>query len=218
MTFPFAAVLFDLDGTLVDSLGDLADAMNFALAEQGLPPHAEDKYRYFVGEGVENLARRALPEGQEERLPRLLADFRARYAAHFADRSRAYPGVGELLARLSAERRPMAVLSNKREDFTQSVVERLLPAQLFRVVRGERPGVPKKPDPAAALEVAALLGARPDACAFVGDTSIDMACAVRAGMVPIGALWGFRTRAELLDAGARALIAHPLALLDIALP
>jgi phosphoglycolate phosphatase len=218
MAFPYAAVLFDLDGTLVDSIADLADAMNYALALQGLPGHELPAYRLMVGEGVETLVRRALPAERSALVPRVLADFRDRYAGHYADKTLPYPGIADLLARLSAAGLKLAVLSNKREDFTQAVVRALLPGARFEQVRGERANVPRKPDPTAALELARDLGVAPSACAFVGDTAVDMDTARSAGMVAVGVLWGFRSKEELLSHGAKVLLAHPLELLDVAGP
>lgn len=218
MGFPYAAVLFDLDGTLVDSIDDLADAMNHALAQQGLPLHEVSAYRLMVGEGVETLARRALPAGRSELLPGVLAAFRDHYAAHFADKTAPYPGIPELLARLPGAGCKLAVLSNKREDFTRAVVQALFPKVPFDQVRGERSGVPRKPDPTAAFDLARELGVPPEACAFVGDTAVDMDTARAAGMFAVGVLWGFRSKEELVNHGARVLLAHPLELLDLAGP
>ncbi|MHB8873009.1 MAG: HAD family hydrolase [Myxococcaceae bacterium] len=215
MGLPFDAVIFDLDGTLVNSIADLADAMNHALSLQGQPPHDEAAYRLMVGEGVELLGRRALPEGKGELLPKLLADFRARYAQRFAEKTRPYPGVAELVKELLGQGCKVAVLSNKREEFTRAVVAALFPGVRFDEVRGEREAVPRKPDPTAALELAREFEVAPGRCALVGDTSVDMDTARRAGMLPVGALWGYRSREELLAHGAKVLLAHPGELLGL---
>jgi phosphoglycolate phosphatase len=209
MPLSFRAVIFDLDGTLADSLGDIGGAMNEALAARGLMEHPLIAYNQFIGDGVELLARRAAPMLDEIHVNKLVDEYRERYAARMDSVTKPYEGIPTLLDGLVHAQVPLAVLSNKRDDFTVELVKRMFSRWPFRVVRGERVGVPRKPDPAAALEIAFALGIPPADCAFVGDTSIDMKTAVAAGMQPVGVLWGFRGRAELLDAGAKRLIAHP---------
>jgi phosphoglycolate phosphatase len=203
----FAAAIFDLDGTLVDSLADIAAAMNWALAHHGLPTHPEAAYRGFVGEGVRELVRRAAGPGapDEVRHAALLESYRGYYAEHLLDRTRPFPGMEALLARLARQGVRLGVLSNKSDAFTRQLVEALFPGQAFAAVYGERPGVARKPDPAAALALAVELGASPAACAFVGDTPVDMKTARAAGMHAVGVTWGFRDAAELSAHGAQAL-------------
>lgn len=209
------AILFDLDGTLVDSLGDIAGAMNDALVSVARPAHPVDDYRRMVGDGLELLARRALGPAHAGLLPEVIAAYRTRYDARLDATTRPYDGVPALLEALRGV--PLGVLSNKPHAATLEVVRRLLPAP-WVVVLGERPGVPRKPDPAGALEAARALGARPQDVLFVGDTATDMRTAVAAGMVPVGCLWGFRDEAELRAAGARHLLARPGELLALATP
>jgi len=211
----YEAVLFDLDGTLLDTLEDLADSTNAALAALGYPPHPLDAYRTLVGDGIHNLARRALPEGRrdEETVLRCVDAIRAEYARRWDARTRPYPGVPELLDALSGRGVRMAILSNKPDGATRRVVERLLPGWDFALVLGAREGVPLKPDPAAALEVAARLGLRPEEMLYLGDTNTDMQTARAAGMRAVGALWGFRDAEELRQAGAQELICRPEELL-----
>ncbi len=213
MALCFRAVIFDLDGTLADSLGDIGGAMNEALAAQGLPEHPLTAYREFIGDGVEMLARRAAPDLGEFEVAQLVEAYRQRYAAGIDAATRPYEGIAELLDGLVAAEVPLAVLSNKRDDFTLELVKRRFSRWPFRVVRGERADVPRKPHPAAALEIAATLSIAPGQCAFVGDTAIDMQTAVAAGMQAVGVLWGFRGRTELLEAGATRLLTHPRELL-----
>ena len=207
------AVIFDLDGTLLDSLADIGGAMNDALQARGWPTHPLDAYLRFVGDGVEMLARRAAPAGIE--VGPLVDEYRARYGERMEQETKPYPGVPELLDGLQARGVKMAVLSNKREDFTVELVKRQLQRWPFVEVRGERREVPRKPDPTAALEIARVLGHPPTEIAFVGDTHIDMKTAVAAGMLPVAVLWGFRTREELLAAGAKHLLATPSELLSL---
>ncbi len=208
------AFLFDLDGTLVDTLADIAGAMNHTLARHGHPVHPLDAYREFIGEGVEHLVSRALPAAAQGELPAILADYRAYYLQHLFDASAPYDGVPALLAALKAHGVPLAVLSNKNDVATVRLVEGLFPG-VFQLVRGERPGTPKKPDPTAALELARALGVAPGECAFVGDTAVDMRTAVNAGMLPVGVSWGLRP-GELTASGAQHVIVHPRELLLLA--
>jgi phosphoglycolate phosphatase len=214
---PYKAILFDLDGTLLDTLADLADSTNAALAAMKLPQHPLEAYKRFVGDGLENLVRRTM--GQRASDPAALARgielARQEYSRRWADKSRPYPGIPELLDRLTELAVPMAVFSNKPDEFTQLCVTRLLSAWRFQVIQGALSDVPKKPDPAGALAIAAKLGVLPRQMLYLGDTNTDMRTAAAAGMYPVGALWGFRTAEELLDAGAEVLVKAPMDVLDL---
>jgi phosphoglycolate phosphatase len=213
VSFPFAAVLFDLDGTLIDSLTDIGIAMNRALEELGHASHPLEAYREFVGAGVRVLAERALRGSAEpQRVEAAVAAFRRHYADHLLDHTRPYPGVVELLSALRAQRVSLAVLSNKYEQATTALVDALFTG-VFAEVRGHVDGAPRKPDPTVALAIAARLGVDPARCAFVGDTAIDMQTARNAGMRAIGVRWGFRDDVELLTAGAHSLLNEPAELL-----
>lgn len=205
----FDAVIFDLDGTLADTLEDIADSMNEALSQLAQPAHPREAYRDMVGEGVVNLARNALPPGREELVEEAVTRFRAHYAAHIVDHTRAFPEVPAMLDALAARGVKLAVLSNKIDAMTRRIVERCFSKWQFDAVFGEREGVPRKPDPTSALEIAAMLRVAPARCAFVGDTWIDMKTAVNAGMYGIGVLWGFRPREEMEEAGAKRVVAAP---------
>ena len=211
----YKAVLFDLDGTLLNTLEDLADATNAALAQLGLPGHPLDAYKLLVGDGLENLIRRAI--GQEPLDQRLLARgielARHEYANRWAEKTRPYPGIPDLLTELSRRGIPMAVFSNKPDEFTQLCIARLLPQWHFHAVQGATPAVPRKPDPRGALAIAARMGIAPAEVLYLGDTNTDMQTAVAAGMFPVGALWGFRTAEELLATGAAVLVKTPLEVL-----
>ena len=202
------AAIFDLDGTLADTLADIASAMNFALATLSLPTHDLAAYRTFVGEGVEHLANRALPVDRPELRPALIEAYVARYDEVYLDESVPYPGIVDLLDALAGRAIPLAVLSNKPDPATRKVISALFGDQRFVSVAGHKPEVPKKPDPAGALAIAAHLGIAPGEFIFVGDTAIDMQTAVAAGMVPVGASWGFRPE-ELTANGARLVAATP---------
>ncbi len=206
----FKAVIFDLDGTLLNTLDDLADSMNSVLEHNHLPTHPLEAYKYFVGDGIEMLVQRALPfqvAGDDE-LHRLVREMKREYARRWLCRTRPYPGVPEMLNAFAAAGTAMAVLSNKPDDASQAIVQALLPNAGFQMVLGAAPVRPKKPDPSAALEIAAVLDIPPFEFLFIGDTPIDMHTARAAGMFPLGVLWGFRPAEQLIAAGAQMLVAH----------
>jgi len=214
---PFRAAIFDLDGTLLDTLDDIADAMNRVLAAHGFPTHPVDAYRTFVGDGVRNLALRTLPAGHRDdaTVDRFTAGMRDAYAQNWNAKTTPYPGVPEMLDALAARGWKLAVLSNKPHDFTVQCVATLLPRWRFDVVLGHHDGIALKPDPGGALEVLAALGVDAGDVLYAGDSGMDMQTAVRAGMFPVGVLWGFRGRDELLAAGARALVQTPAGILQL---
>jgi phosphoglycolate phosphatase len=196
-------VIFDLDGTLADSLDDIAAAMNRTLEARGFPRHPVSAYRSFVGDGLRKLVERALPPGAEGAREAVLATYQADYAEHMLDATRLFPGIPPVLDALASAGVPVAVLSNKLDVPTRQLVDALCGRWAFRAVVGERPGVPRKPDPTSALALADALGAPPESVAFVGDTGVDMLTARAASMRPVGVLWGFRP-ADVLGSGAEA--------------
>ncbi len=217
MPAPYSAVVFDLDGTLLDSLADIAATVNIVLRELGFPEHEEQRYRYFVGDGVVTLMERVLPADVDRGtwVPRCVAKFHEVYDRHWNVDTRPYDGIVELLAELRRRKIPLAVLSNKPHPFTLKCVDEYFERSDFTIVLGQRDGVPKKPDPAAAIEIASTLDLAPEQCIYLGDSLVDMQTAVRAAMCPVGALWGFRQRDELIANGAAHLIAHPSELLAL---
>ncbi|MBI4705607.1 MAG: HAD family hydrolase [Deltaproteobacteria bacterium] len=206
---PPLAVIFDLDGTLCDTLTDIAAAMNEALGARGLAGHPREAYRKLVGDGVDVLARRALPAGHEGDAGAVAAAFRERYAARLLLATWPYPGVPEMLAALAARGLALAVLSNKPHEATVRLVGAIFPGVPFAAVRGQEPGVPTKPDPTAAHALAASLAVAPARCVLVGDSGVDMQTARAAGMRAVGVLWGYRDRAELVAGGAESVVASP---------
>jgi phosphoglycolate phosphatase len=216
------AVIFDLDGTLLDTLQDLADSMNAVLASLGYPIHPVGAYRTFVGDGVTNLVKRALPaswEGQERReagfLARCANAMREQYERRWAATTVPYAGIPELLEELRARSVPMAVLTNKPNHFAHKMVDHFLGASTFRAVLGAREGLPPKPDPAGARELLRALNVTEADTLYVGDSSTDMDTARNASLESIGVLWGFRGREELLEHGARHLVLEPREILGI---
>jgi len=209
----FQAVLFDLDGTLTNTLDDIADAMNRTLRRHGLPEWETDAYRYMVGNGPVLLSERAAGSRQDL-VPSVLKMYNEDYHAHNAVKTAPYPGIPELLEQLAARRLKLCVYSNKPDADAREVVSHYFPGIAFDLVRGSAPGQPMKPDPAVPLAMARQLGIDPAAFAYLGDTDVDILCAGNAGMRSFGVLWGFRDAAELTKAGAAALLKHPLELLD----
>lgn len=207
-------VLFDLDGTLLNTIDDLADAANFVCAAHGWPQHSIADYKHFVGNGIPKLVERFTPADHRDAaaLAALLAEFDARYAAHMQDKTAPYPGMPGLLRELKHAGVALAVYSNKADEFAGQVVAHYFDAALFAVVRGARDGVPTKPAPEGTKAVLAELGWNPADTLYVGDSNVDVATAQNAGLTCCGVLWGFRTEAELSAAGADYLAADTDAL------
>ncbi|MFC1676797.1 HAD family hydrolase [Planctomycetota bacterium] len=208
----FKAVLFDLDGTLLDTLGDLADSANAALAELGFAGHPVESYRYFVGDGMDMLVRRILPSESldEQTISRCLSAIKEQYSRRWADKTKPYPGVSELLSALDQRQIAKTILSNKPHEFTVLTVEKLLGDFSFDIVRGVSDETPKKPDPAGALRIAEELSVEPAEILYLGDTDTDMRTANAADMYAAGVLWGFREAEELKANGAKTLLETPL--------
>lgn len=213
----FKAVIFDLDGTLLYTLKDIADSSNFALEQMGFPTHPVDDYRYFIGEGIETAISRTLPQANrvEETIAKCVAIFRADYSRRWRQSSKPYDGIDEVLKRLRQMGVKTAVLSNKPDDFTRIMVDELLGNFDFEVVRGSLPDVPDKPDPGAALQIAQQIDVPPQQCIYIGDSDIDMLTGSAAGMFAVGALWGYRTADELKRAGANKIIEKPTEFLEL---
>jgi phosphoglycolate phosphatase len=211
---PCEAVIFDLDGTLLDTLDDLADSMNSVLRRIGAPSHPVESYKRFVGEGVATLVRRALPPDRrdEEQVRQGVEAMREEYSHRWNIKTRPYPGIPELLDQLQSRKIPLAVLSNKPHSFAGIVVSAYFNRWKFTHVFGEKDGK-RKPDPGRALQIAAELGMPCGSICFIGDTWTDMETAKQAGMFAVGALWGFRSARELRESGAAALIERPADLL-----
>ncbi len=209
-------LIFDLDGTLVDSLSGIAGSLNRALQATGLPTHSNEIIRGFVGDGARMLVTRAAPPNSDHRLIDQLENaFKTDYDVTWESGTFTYTGIAELMEILQAKGHPLAVLSNKPHPFTTAIVNRVLPDITFRVVLGQLPGIPHKPDPTGALEIANLLGLLPDDCTIIGDSTIDLETAHNAGMRAIAVTWGFHDYPRLLDAGAKLLANDPAELLTL---
>jgi len=208
----FRALIADLDGTLLDTLQDVADSTNAALVRLGLPPHDTSAYRHFVGDGRKVMALRSLPEERRDdtTLNTLIDFINEEYTAHWMDNSRPYDGVPGMLDALTSRGVRLAVLSNKPHHYTTLMIAHILPQWPFEIVRGESPETPRKPDPTGALAIVRQMGLNPYDCLYIGDSGIDMQTATAAGLYAVGVLWGFRPADELLEHGARTLVEHPL--------
>jgi phosphoglycolate phosphatase len=214
------AVIFDLDGTLLDTLADIRHAMNRVLVRHELPQFDREHYRRSVGDGVRKLVERSLPPefASGERLDELTDEMKTEYRNHATEATTAYAGVTELLDALRERGIPVGVLSNKLDSITQEVVRVLLGTEYFAHIQGAHPEIPKKPDPTAARTVADAMGVPPEQCVFVGDSSMDIEAAVAAEMTPVGVSWGYRAPEELRGAGAVTILDHPLELLQMLEP
>lgn len=215
------AFIFDLDGTLVDSLEDIGQACNDVLASHGYPVHPLPAYRFYVGRGFHKLVNDALPEGEaakfsSDQLTALIAEARARYGENMCVRTKPYAGITEALQQLAADGHALAVLSNKPDDLTVELVRRYFPDVPFALVRGGREGVPLKPEPDAPLDMLRHMGFLPERSFYVGDSNVDIFTARNAGMISIGVAWGFRGADELRAAQADHVIDSPVALTRLA--
>jgi len=213
----FRAVIFDLDGTLANTLEDIADNMNRTLAENGFPTREYDAYRFYVGKGLKNLVSQCLPENARADSTITLCHDQMieKYAENYINKTRLYDGIPKLLDALSARGIKIATLSNKADHLTQKICNTLLKNWKFEIIMGASDRFPRKPDPASALFVAAQLGVDPAQICYLGDSDIDMKTALAAGFYPVGAGWGFRPKKELIENGAKHVIDHPMELLEI---
>ena len=211
----YKAVIFDLDGTLIDSLEDLADSANQALAMHGFESHPTTSYKKFIGNGVKQLIKNAVPDKTPESvIDKILADYRIMYNNNYVNKTKPYANIIEMLGKLKALGIKMAVCSNKPHKPTNEIVNKLVGNEFFEVVFGEREGIPRKPDPAALIEAAAFIGVEPGETIYLGDSGGDMISAKNAGMYAAGALWGFRDREELQESGSQVLFSDPLELVE----
>jgi phosphoglycolate phosphatase len=204
------AILFDLDGTLVDSVDDIAAALAGAMADHGIPPATREQVRGWIGGGARRLVERAVPA---DRIDVVLARFNARYTAAPVVHTRVFPGLAAVLDRMVAGGHPLAVVTNKPHDLAVAICRVVLAPWPFAVIAGHRAGHPLKPSPDPALAVARELGVAPAACALVGDAGTDIAAARAAGMIAVGVAWGYRPRDDL--AGAQLICDEPAQLLSL---
>ena len=213
----FKAVIFDLDGTLLDTLADIAAAMNQVLVDHGHAPHPVHVYRQFIGDGLEKLIERALPSQivTSRNVAAYLKAYRAAYAQNWHATTRPYPGIATLLTRLTQQGIRLAILSNKAHEFTWRMAATLLAAWKFQPVLGASAQFPKKPDPTALRHILADLNLAPDACLLAGDSGVDMQTAAAGNVFSVGVTWGFRPESELRENGCRFIARHPIDILSL---
>ncbi len=211
MSFGYKLAIFDLDGTVLDTLDDLADSVNAVLAENGYPTHSREAICAFVGNGMKKLIDRALPKGTDAaHAERILTEFKAYYALHCADKTTPYAGIRAMLAALRAAGVKTAVLSNKADFATQALCKRYFTG-LFDVVAGEREGggIPKKPAPGGVFEILRATDISAEDAVYIGDSDVDVRTAANAGVCGIFVSWGFRTAELLRKSGARVIADTP---------
>ena len=196
--------IFDLDGTLLNTISDLAHSTNFALEQNGYPGHPVETYKFFVGNGINKLIERALPENEksEENITRVKNSFRTYYDEHNTDYTIPYEGINELLLTLESKGYMLAVASNKYQVATEKLIKYSFPEISFAAVLGQRENVPVKPDPAIVYDILKITNISSEEVIYIGDSGVDMQTASNSGIFSIGVTWGFRPRTELETAGA----------------
>lgn len=210
------AIIFDLDGTLIDSLEDIAVCMNQVLEELNIPSHEIEDYKYFVGGGISILVDNALDENTDEETKELVTErFKVVYDQKLHEKTKPYEGIYELLDELVKLDFQIGILSNKPHEFTIEYAKNLFSKYNMQEIHGQKKEIPKKPDPIAAINIAKSFNTPCEEVYFVGDTMVDMQTAVNAKMIGIGVLWGFRDEDELMSNGATFIVEHPLDILDI---
>lgn len=211
------AVIFDLDGTLLDTLADIANSANQVLSDRGYQTHSIEAYRHFIGDGVATLFHRILPgDGPDSGLIAECArEFAVAYGRKWKENTSVYPGIAELLDELTARDVPIAILSNKPHEFVGVCVGEFLSGWPFDPVLGQREGVPRKPDPAGVIDVCNALDVSPERCVYVGDSSVDMLTARNSEALAVGVAWGFRPVDELIEYGAAHILETPVDLLEL---
>ena len=207
--------VFDLDGTLVNSLADIAEASNYALRQLGFPEHDLSKFNYFVGDGLNELIQRILPKDKQESFDKAKALYNEHYSKNYMVKTTVYDGIHELLTELKKRSVTLAVASNKTDIFADNVIEHYFGSGVFELVCGKSDGVPTKPDPAILNGVIEKLGADRNDCFMIGDTKMDILTGKNANVKTIGCLWGFRTLDELTGAGADSIAKTPEDILRI---
>lgn len=213
-------MIFDLDGTLLDTIADLADAANFALRSMGMPPHPVETYKFMVGNGVDMLLRRAMPSGEsrdEKAFGELRHLFYQYYGNHCFDRTRPYPGIPEMLETLASREISFAVTSNKYQEAVTAIIGRFFPGLPFRAILGKSGFRPSKPDPSIVFEALGIWPTPKSETLYVGDSAVDMVTARRACIDAVGVTWGFRPLSELSAESPEYIISEPDELISIAM-
>lgn len=213
---PYKAIIFDLDGTLINSIEDIADAMNTVLQNNNYPIHSYQAYKHFVGSGIRSLVMKALPElhRDENQINSCFQAMMSIYSTQCTNKTKPYDGIMDLLNQLKYRDIKLSVLSNKADALTKKITLALFP-DYFNPILGLKLEAHKKPNPVAALEICNTLNVLPEETIFVGDTAIDIQTAHNANMLAVGVPWGFRDENELIESGAKHILKHPLDLMAI---
>ncbi|MBR4903266.1 MAG: HAD family hydrolase [Selenomonadaceae bacterium] len=210
----YKAAIFDLDGTLTDTLADLHESVNEMLAHYNFPLRTLDEVRQFVGNGARKLMVRSLPADKENFVDEALKYYDGCYARNCLKKIKPYEGIMELLTTLEAKKIPLGICTNKQHFAAIEIADKVLAPIKFSYVSGDEPGLPRKPNPTRALAGAKSFGVAPEDVAYFGDTAVDIQTAINAGFLAIGVTWGFRPRSELVESGAEIIIDHPLEIFD----
>ncbi len=210
----YRAAVFDLDGTLLNTLADLAASGNELLESYGMMPHPQQAYRYFVGNGSRKLMERILPDASTERIDEALSRYKTIYERRLTEKTALYDGIMEMLSGLRKRGVRLAVCTNKHISAAERLIKKYFPSGMFETFDGDRPGVPRKPDPAHVRLIMETMGVMPEETVYLGDSGVDMQTAINAGTFPVGVLWGFREKEELLENGAKVLLSHPSELFE----
>lgn len=211
----FKGIIFDLDGTLVNSLQDLGESVNKVLAEYGFPTHSLEAYKFFVGNGIAKLIERALPAEHLAMQAAVLARFKEIYLMHQLDHTAPYSGIIELLHQLRNKGMLIGICTNKHEGAATEIIHKLFPDFQFDYIVGDRPDMPRKPNPLKVLNIAKAWNLAPAEIIYVGDSDVDMQTGVNAQMFTVGVLWGFRGAEELIRNGAQELVNYPAEIMHI---
>ncbi len=213
----YSVIIFDLDGTLIDSLEDIANSANNILSLHGFPLHPVNQYKQYIGDGVFKLVERILPADKREKafIEKFMKAFREDYHKNCDITSTPFNGIMQLLYGLKNKGLRLAVLSNKPDELTRRCIDKMLPVECFDIIRGHLDSRPRKPNPETALEIIKQMGVQPSETVFVGDMDIDIHTALNAGFLPVGVTWGMRTKQQLTDCGAKIIIDNPEELYDI---
>ena len=208
----YKAAIFDMDGTLIDSLEDLADSVNDTMIHYNFPTHTLKEYRYFVGNGARKLIERSVPKDKSndtDFISEVLNYYNSCYEKRLTNKTKPYDGIMELLQKLKSQNIPLGICTNKQQFAAEEIATKLFPPNTFMSVIGDQKGLPRKPNPAKVLKIAEEFNVEPGYVAYFGDTSVDMETAHNAGFLSIGVTWGFRPASELIESGAQILINHP---------
>ena len=211
------AIIFDLDGTVADTISSIREGVNLTMEQFGYPTHTDADIRRFINHGARELIRQALPAEvsvDPARVDEVLQVYHGMYDKTYTHTNLCYEGMADAMAEL-AKTHKLAILSNKQDRMVKGLAAQLLPAGTVRVAQGQVEGVPTKPDPTAVWQICRALGVEPSECAFVGDSDVDMHTAINAGCLPVGVTWGYRGQDVLIRAGAELLVHTPGELADV---